>query len=140
MLSESSGRRRERFRGIRHCPASPDRGGPCVGNVTRRLPAEAIRDRPIAPHSPWLNGHAEPLIGSTRYEFLDHVVVPGKRYLTRLLMNYATHYNTARTHLGLAKMLRFTERPRPSAVSRQSLGSAASITNKSGGIIGRDTG
>jgi hypothetical protein len=33
---------------------------------TRRLRAMGIRDRPIAPRSPWQNGHAERLIGSVR--------------------------------------------------------------------------
>ena len=33
---------------------------------TRRVRAMGIRDRPIAPRSPWQNGHAEQLIGSLR--------------------------------------------------------------------------
>ena len=41
----------------------------------RRLRAMGIRDRPIAPRSPWQKGHAERLIGSLRRECLDHVVV-----------------------------------------------------------------
>src|SRR5882757_1683551 len=40
--------------------------------VTRRLRAMGIRDRPIAPASPWQNGFAERLIGSIRHECLDH--------------------------------------------------------------------
>jgi transposase InsO family protein len=38
----------------------------CVygGIFTRRLRAMGIRDQPIAPRSPWQNGHAERLIGS----------------------------------------------------------------------------
>ncbi|WP_373867979.1 integrase core domain-containing protein [Reyranella soli] len=32
-------------------------------------------DHPIAPRSPWQNGHAERLIGSIRRECLDHIVV-----------------------------------------------------------------
>jgi transposase InsO family protein len=34
--------------------------------LTRRVWAMGIRDRPIAPRSPWQNGHAERLIGSLR--------------------------------------------------------------------------
>jgi transposase InsO family protein len=34
------------------------------GIVTRRLRAKGIRDKPIAPASPWQNGFAERLIGS----------------------------------------------------------------------------
>jgi transposase InsO family protein len=41
--------------------------------VTRRLSAMGIRDQPIAPCSPWQNGHAERLIGSLRRECLDHL-------------------------------------------------------------------
>jgi transposase InsO family protein len=39
--------------------------------VTRRLCAMGIRDKPIAPASPWQNGFAERLIGSMRRECLD---------------------------------------------------------------------
>jgi transposase InsO family protein len=34
-----------------------------------------IRDKPIAPGSPWQNGFAERLIGSIRRECVDHIVV-----------------------------------------------------------------
>jgi transposase InsO family protein len=47
--------------------------------VTRRLRAMGIRDKPIAPASPWQNGFAERLIGSIRRECLDHVIVLGCR-------------------------------------------------------------
>src|SRR6202022_2066555 len=46
--------------------------------VTRRLRAMGIRDKPIAPASPWQNGFAERLIGSIRRECLDHVIVLGE--------------------------------------------------------------
>src|SRR3979490_1133907 len=48
----------------------------CVyGDVfLRRLRAMGIRDRPIAPRSPWQNGCAERLIGSIRRGCLDPVV------------------------------------------------------------------
>jgi transposase InsO family protein len=62
-----------------------------------------IRDRPIAPHSPWQNGYAERLIGSIRRDCLDHVVVSGERHLRNLLRSYQGYYNEARTHLSLCK-------------------------------------
>ena len=71
--------------------------------VTRRLPAMSIRDHPIAPRSPWQNGHAERLIGSIRRECLDHVVIFGEAHLRQLLNAYAAYYNNIRTHLSLAK-------------------------------------
>jgi transposase InsO family protein len=71
--------------------------------VTKRLPAMSIRDHPIAPRSPWQNGHAERLIGSIRRECLDHVVIFGEAHLRQLLNAYAAYYNNIRTHLSLAK-------------------------------------
>jgi integrase-like protein len=53
---------------------------------TRRFRAMGIRDRPIAPRSPWQNGRTERLIGSIRRECLDHVVVFGERHLRHLLL------------------------------------------------------
>jgi transposase InsO family protein len=53
--------------------------------VTRRLRAMGIRDKPIAPASPWQNGFAERLIGSIRHECLDHVVIRGGAHLRRIL-------------------------------------------------------
>ena len=46
--------------------------------VTRRLRAMGIRDKPIAPASPWQNGFAERLIGSIRRECVDHIIVLGR--------------------------------------------------------------
>jgi len=71
--------------------------------VTRRLRAMGIRDKPIAPASPWQNGFAERLIGSIRRECLDHVIVLGEAHLRRILKNYAAYYNGVRTHRSLQK-------------------------------------
>jgi transposase InsO family protein len=71
--------------------------------VTRRLRAMGIRDKPIAPASPWLNGFAERLIGSIRRECLDHIIVLGEAHLRRILKSYARYYNETRTHLALDK-------------------------------------
>ena len=57
--------------------------------VTRRLRAMGIRDKPIAPASPWQNGFAERLIGSLRRECLDHIIVLGEEHLRRILKKYA---------------------------------------------------
>jgi hypothetical protein len=70
---------------------------------SKRLRAMGIRDRPIAPRSPWQNGYSERLIGSIRRDCLDHVVVFGERHLRHLLSSYQKYYNEARTHLSLHK-------------------------------------
>ena len=71
--------------------------------VTRRLRAMGIRDKPIAPASPWQNGFVERLIGSIRRECVDHIIVLGEAHLRRILQSYARYYNETRTHLGLRK-------------------------------------
>jgi transposase InsO family protein len=74
------------------------------GHVFRsRVRAMGIRDRPIAPGSPWQNGIAERFIGSLRRECLDQVVIFSEMHLRRILSAYATYYNRARTHLALQK-------------------------------------
>jgi transposase InsO family protein len=49
--------------------------------VTRRLRAMGIRDKPIAPGSPWQNCFAKRLIGSIRRECVDHIVALGEEHL-----------------------------------------------------------
>jgi transposase InsO family protein len=81
--------------------------------VTRRMRAMGIRDKPIAPASPWQNGIAERLIGSIRRECLDHILVLGEAHLRRVLGAYSDYYNTLRTHRSLHK-----DSPTPRAVQR----------------------
>jgi transposase InsO family protein len=71
--------------------------------VTHRLRTMGIRDKPIAPGSPWQNGFAERLIGSIRRECVDHLVVFGEAHLRRILTKYAAYYNELRTHRSLNK-------------------------------------
>src|SRR5207245_1299675 len=66
--------------------------------VTHRLRTMGIRDKPIAPGSPWQNGFAERLIGSIRRECVDHVIVLGEAHLRRLLKAYARYYHDLITH------------------------------------------
>jgi transposase InsO family protein len=62
-----------------------------------------IRDKPIAPGSPWQNDFAERLIGSIRRECVDHIVALGEGHLRRVLKSYARYYNEVRTHRSLDK-------------------------------------
>jgi transposase InsO family protein len=72
---------------------------PIYGTIMRRrLGAMGIRDKPTAPGSPWQNGFAERLIGSTRRECVDHFIVVGEAHLRRILRAYAHYYNDIRTH------------------------------------------
>src|SRR5947209_6197724 len=69
----------------------------------RWFPSVLIRDKPIAPGSPWQNAFAERLIGSIRRECVDHIVVLGEMHLRRVLKSYARYYNETRTHRSLDK-------------------------------------
>ncbi len=71
--------------------------------ATCRLRAMGIRDKPIAPGSPWQNGFAERLIGSIRRECVDHVITLGEAHLRRILQAYARYYNDVRMHRSLDK-------------------------------------
>ncbi|MGC1697944.1 MAG: integrase core domain-containing protein, partial [Pseudolabrys sp.] len=71
--------------------------------VPRRLRAMAIRDKPIAPGSPWQNGYVERLIGTIRREYLDHMIVLGEAHLRRILGKYVTYYNESRILRSLNK-------------------------------------
>jgi transposase InsO family protein len=62
-----------------------------------------IRDKPIAPASPWQNGFAERLIGSIRRECLDYIIVSGEAHLRWSRKSHANYYNSARTHRSLYK-------------------------------------
>ena len=70
---------------------------------TRRLRAMGIRDRPIAPRSPWQNAYVERLIGTIRRDCLDHILIFDEAHLRRVLTLYSRYYNQTRTHLGLGK-------------------------------------
>ena len=71
--------------------------------VMRRLRAMGIRDKPIAPGSPWQNGFAERLIGSIRRECTDYVVALGEGHLRRVLQSCTRYCNESRTHRSLRK-------------------------------------
>jgi len=76
--------------------------------VRHRLRAMGIRDKPIAPRSPWQNGFAEGLIGSIRRECVDHVIALGEAHLRGILQAYARYYNDLRTHRSLDKDVPFS--------------------------------
>jgi hypothetical protein len=59
-----------------------------------------IRDKPIAPASPWQNGFVERLIGSIRRECVDHIIVLGEAHLRQILKSYTRYYNETRTQTG----------------------------------------
>jgi transposase InsO family protein len=51
--------------------------------------------------SPRANAHAEHWVRTVRNEYLDHMLILGRRHLERVLREYATHYNRQRPHRGI---------------------------------------
>jgi transposase InsO family protein len=102
------------------------------GNVAvRRVRAMGIRDKPIAPASPWQNGFAERLIGSIRRECVEHLVVLGEAHLRRILQRYADYTRSGRT--GRWPKMRPSSVPfSGSGASRHMPSLAGFITNMSG--------
>jgi transposase InsO family protein len=66
-----------------------------------------IRDKPIAPGSPWQNAYVERLIGTIRRECLDHMIAFGEAHLRQILGKFAAYYNGSRIHRSLNKGLHF---------------------------------
>jgi len=97
--------------------------------VTRRLRAMGIRDKPIAPGSPWQNGYAERLIGTIRRECVDHMIVFGEAHLRRILGEFAAYYNKVRVHRSLDMDARSIGGLKTLATSDHDLFLAAFITN-----------
>ncbi len=69
----------------------------------RRVAGLAITEVLSAPRAPWQNPYVERLIGSSRRQCLDHVVVWNERRLQRILRKYLSCYHRSRTHLSLCK-------------------------------------
>jgi transposase InsO family protein len=62
-----------------------------------------LKPKRTSRESPWQNGVAERWIGSSRREFLDHVIPLDEQHLRRLIRDYVRYYHLDRTHDGLGK-------------------------------------
>jgi hypothetical protein len=62
-----------------------------------------VHDRPTIPAIPWRNGNVERVIGSSRRECQDHLMVRTEMQFRRALSRYAEYYNANRTYPGIAK-------------------------------------
>ena len=70
-------------------------------NVWSSTGAQVVRTPVRAPNA---NAYAERWVGTVRRECLDHLLIVGRRHLSRVLSEFVEHYNTHRPHraLGLA--------------------------------------
>jgi Integrase core domain len=73
-----------------------DRDGIYGAVVIHRIRAMGIRDKPVAPASPWQNIFAERLVGSVRRECVDQFIALGEGHIRRILRSYARYCNNIR--------------------------------------------
>jgi transposase InsO family protein len=60
--------------------------------------AEDAEVLPSAPRAPKMNAHCERVIGTVRREALDHVLIMNASHATKVLTDFANHYNRHRPH------------------------------------------
>jgi transposase InsO family protein len=93
---------------------------------------EQVRDMAIeevlsTPRSPWQRAYVERVIGSTRRECLDHVIVFHESSLRRTLTSYFDYYHRSRTHLSLGK-----DSPEPRPIQPPEIGSVMTVPQVGG--------
>ena len=104
-----------------------DRDGIYGSALQKRVEGLGLVEVPIAPRSPWQNGHVERFIGSLRRECLDHIVAINERQLLRVVRSYVAYYNRTRTHLALGK-----DPPDPRTVQRPGVGRVVALPEVGG--------
>ena len=109
-----------------------DRDGVYGTAFRTRVAALGIEDVCTAPRSPWQSPYVERLIGSSRREWLDHVVVRHARHLRRVLTTSFAHYHQWRCHQGLGM-----DCPEPRAVQPPERGAVVAVP-ESGGLSRHD--
>jgi transposase InsO family protein len=78
-----------------------DRDAIYGAEFTRRVVGLGLKQKLIAPRSPWQNPMVERIISSIRREMLDHVIVFNEEHLRRILTDYLSYYYRHRTHRSL---------------------------------------
>lgn len=68
----------------------------------QRVEGMGIKQKLIAPRSPWQSPYMERLVGSIRRECLDQVIVFNERQLRQILESYFEYYHKVRPHRSLS--------------------------------------
>jgi transposase InsO family protein len=91
------------------------------------LDAMGIKAVVSAPRSPWQRAYVEQVIGSSRRECVDHVLVLHEASLRRTIRSYLVYDHGSRTHLSLAK-----DTPERRTVQPPALGRVVAIPHLAG--------
>jgi putative transposase len=74
---------------------------------------QGIEVKPVGPHVPNMNAHAERWVGSLRQEALDHFIVFGEAHLRHICETYVEFHNTHRPHQSLDNETLARDPPQP---------------------------
>lgn len=80
-----------------------DRGGQFTASFDAVLENCGLRILKSPPQAPRANAICERLVGTLRRELLDHILIMNETHLRAVLAEYASHYNRARPHQGIAQ-------------------------------------
>ena len=104
-----------------------DRDSVFGGEFRKDVTALGITEVLSAPRSPWQRAYVEPVIGTIRREYLDHVIVFGEASLYQHVKLFLGYYHESRTHLSLAK-----DAPEPRLVHPPEVGRVVAIRQVGG--------
>jgi len=92
-----------------------DRGSNFTRSFDAVFEATGARILRSAVQAQRMNAICERLIGTVRREILDRVLILGEQHLRTVLLEYQTHYNTARPHQGISQHVPDSEPDAPRA-------------------------
>src|SRR6266403_3761768 len=96
-------------------------------DFSKQVQDMAIQEVLSAPRSPWQRAYVKRVIGTTRRERLDHVIVFNEASLYHHVKSFMTYYHESRTHLSLGK-----DSPESRAVQPPELGRIVAIPQVGG--------
>ena len=77
-----------------------DRDVKFTKDFTRTVKDAGMKTNPLPKGSPNLNGRCERVIETIKLKCLVKFIIFGKRHLDYLISEFATYYNTRRSHMG----------------------------------------
>ena len=92
-----------------------DRGGLFTTSFDAVFEDCGLRILKSPPQAPRANAVCERLVGTLRRELLDHILILHETHLRAVLAEYATHYNRARPHQGIAQRVPAEDPDHPTA-------------------------
>jgi transposase InsO family protein len=92
-----------------------DRGGQFTSSFDAVFENRGLRVLRSPPQAPRANAICERLIGTLRWDVLDHLLILNETHLRAVLAEYAAHYNAARPHQGIGQCVPDDDPDHPSA-------------------------